>query len=162
MLCDRAEAKPGAVSCSAEGSVRPPLPQCVRPVAMTGATAAVADTNPLRGLHVEGEDVGSTALTSTVARERAIPFGPISALDRDKPYSHPSSLFGAGIELGDLFSRIKEEPCNGRTLGVDNDEVPRWLLMLRVGVRTGRLAPKALTHDTILPRPAILLASSNH
>jgi hypothetical protein len=90
-----------------------------------------------------------------MARKRAIPFRPIGALDRDKTQRHPSSLFCTGIELGYLFSRIKEESCNGRSLGVNHDEVPRWLLVLRVYVRTGRLAAKALTHVTILPLGAL-------
>ncbi len=78
-------------------------------------------TNLLRGLAVEGKNVGATALIGTVARQCAIPFWPTSPLDRDKPKRHTSSLFGAGIELGDLFSRIKEQSCDGSSVGVDHD-----------------------------------------
>lgn len=104
-----------------------------------------------RGLHVEREDVGSTAFTGTVSRKRSIPFRPIGAPGRNKAGRHPDSLFCAGIELGHLFSRIQKEPCNRSSPGLDHDEVPRWLLMLRAGVRTGRFASEALTHGTMLP-----------
>lgn len=86
-----------------------------------------------------------------MARECTIPFRPIGALDRDEAGRHPSGLFCTGIELSYLFSRIKEEPCDSRPVGVNNDEVPRRLLVQRVCVRTGRLATKALTHVTIMP-----------
>jgi hypothetical protein len=95
--------------------------------------------------------VGSTAFTGTVSRKRSIPFRPVRALGRDKAGRHPNRLFCAGIELGHLFSRIKEEPGNRSPARLDHDEVPRWLLMLRGDVRTGRFASEALTHGTMLP-----------
>jgi hypothetical protein len=95
-----------------------------------------------------------------MARKRAIPFRPIGALDRDKACCHPSSFFCTGIELGYLFSRFKEKSCDGRSLGVNQYEVPRGLLVLRGCVRTGRLATKALTHAAMLPLQALGINSS--
>jgi hypothetical protein len=95
--------------------------------------------------------VGCTAFIGTVSRKRSIPFRPIGAPGRDEAGRHPTRLFCAGVELGHLFSRVQEEPCNRNSARLDHDEIPRWLLMLRAGVRAGRLASEALTHGKMLP-----------
>ena len=105
--------------------------------------------------------MGRAALRCAVPSQGTIPFGTLGANDRNTASRHPRSLFRAGIELGDLLPVIEEKPCECGAPGVDNDKVARRPLVLRVCVRTRRLAAKALAHGTILPRAAKSVRSAN-